>query len=158
MKRLKLFVLLWYNKSEYCQSRLLLLLYSNRALCWPWHSDVGWKAILQIKTVERFPLSRGHTAAPPWWKDATLANKVSFFFSDCAAVTLLRTQLWKELFLKLQPRCNIFILLFHWREGWQVLAPFIRCKLRWLSLTEKTITVLICFLFTSFYPAVIDEF
>lgn len=97
---LSFFVLVWYNKSEYCQSGLLLLLYSNRALCWPWHSDVGWKAILQTKPVEHFPLSGGHAADPPWWKDATLANKVGFFFffSDCAAVTHLRTQLWKELF------------------------------------------------------------
>lgn len=77
---LSFLVLVWYNKSEYCQSGLLLLLYSNRALCWPWHSDVGWKAILQTKPVERFPLSGGHAADPPWWKDATLANKVGFFF------------------------------------------------------------------------------
>lgn len=36
-------------------------------------------------------LSGGHSASPPWWKDATLAyNKVSFFFRSCCRHSIMR--------------------------------------------------------------------
>lgn len=154
MKCINLYALVRVNTSECCPSRLLLLLYSNRALCWPWHSGEGWKAIFQIKTVESFLSPEGRLLLLLDEKTLPWRIKPASFFRLCCRHSTTHLALKRAPFKAAGPTQRIRPTFSVGGKIAGVLAAFKRCTFGWWSLAEETIMVLICFPFTVIYPAV----